>query len=80
MSEDISTKEIEEGLTEALKMIQKNLKLSFKLIQANPDKEKQIISLWKNYIDKLVKKVTIMSEKYNNNKIIKALTKSFLFG
>ena len=80
MSEDISTKEIEEGLTEALKMIQKNLKLSFKLIQTNPEKEKQIISLWKNYIDKLVKQVTIMSEKYNNNKIIKALTKSFLFG
>ncbi len=53
---------------------------SFKYIKANPQRRDEIISLWKNYIKKLLREATILSEKYKDKGIIKAVTKMFIFG
>ncbi|GAB6099064.1 hypothetical protein JCM16358_09430 [Halanaerocella petrolearia] len=72
--------EIASELNEAFVKIKDNMQESFRHIKSNPQDRDEIINLWKSYIKRLFREFTVMSEKYKERGIIKAITKTLMFG
>ena len=71
---------IKKELDEIFKKLNKNMDKSYVLMDENPEKVKEIVQMWNHYVKKMVSRATELSEKYNNKKIIKKITKTFIFG
>jgi hypothetical protein len=71
--------EIRKNLDEAFLIIKDNLEICFKHLEKHPNETKEVLSIWKNYSNKLYKEFLSMSDKYNNNSIGKEITKMIIF-
>ena len=71
---------IKNNLNEEFDSIKQSMLQSFEYIKKNPEDRKEVINLWKGYIKKLLREATVLSEKYKDKGIIKAVTKMLMFG
>lgn len=71
---------IRKELDDVFNLINKNMDKSYKLMEKHPEETEEIVLMWNKYVKKMVAKATILSEEYGNKKIIKKITKTFIFG
>jgi len=55
------------------------MELCFKRLENNQNDTKKILSIWKNYSDKIYKEFLLMSDKYDNDFVGKEITKMLIF-
>lgn len=53
---------------------------SFNIMKDEPQKNDEIINLWRSHIQKFISFTFKTSEKYNNKDVLKAITKAIMFG
>lgn len=70
---------IKSNLDEVYVILKDNMELCFKHLESNPNDTKKILSIWKNYSDKIYKDFLQISDKYNNNVVGKEITKMLIF-
>ena len=71
---------IRKELDDVFNLINKNMDKSYKLMEKHPEETEEIVLMWNKYVKKMVAKATKLSEEYGNKKIIKKITKTFIFG
>lgn len=62
---------------EALKAL---LDQSFQLMDADKAQRERVVALWKKHILEFINQTYKLSEKYNNQDVMKAITKALMFG
>ncbi len=70
---------IKSNLDEVYVILKDNMALCFKHLENNPNDTKKILSIWKNYSDKIYKEFLLMSDKYDNDFVGKEITKMLIF-
>lgn len=75
----VNREKIEYNLNEVFNMIKKNMIESFEHIEENPKDSNEIIDIWKDFANKLMKEFFTLSEEYDNKDIAKAIGKMIMF-
>ncbi|MGB4440357.1 MAG: hypothetical protein WBJ13_14285 [Sedimentibacter sp.] len=70
---------IKSNLDEVYVILKDNMELCFKHLESNPNDTKKILSIWKNYSDKIYKEFLHMSNMYDNDVVGKEITKMLIF-